>query len=107
MVLDLLPGALVEPESGRRWERDEVLRQVAARAWRYQRLGLTAGDRVFFLFGNRLEFFTELLAVWQLGGCVIPLDSRLTAFEVENLMAAATPRFALVDNGAEASIVQR
>jgi acyl-CoA synthetase (AMP-forming)/AMP-acid ligase II len=107
MVLDLLPGALVEPESGRRWERDEVLRQVAARACRYQRLGLTAGDRVFFLFGNRLEFFTELLAVWQLGGCVIPLDSRLTAFEVENLIAAASPRFALVDNGVGAAIVQK
>src|SRR5262249_5595404 len=65
---------------------------------RYERRGLRPGDRVFLHLGNRLEFFAELLAVWRLGGCAVPVDDRLTAFEVERLVAAATPRFAVVDS---------
>ena len=52
-------------------------------------------DRVFVHFGNRCEFFVDLLAIWSLGGCVIPIDSRLTQFEVETLARAARPRFSL------------
>ena len=95
-MLDLTPGALAEPVTGRRWARDEIMRQVAARARRLHRQNIKAGDRVLLAFGNRLEFFAELLAVWRLGGCVIPVDDRLTVFEVERLAAAATPRFAVV-----------
>jgi acyl-CoA synthetase (AMP-forming)/AMP-acid ligase II len=104
MVLDLTPGALVEPVTGRRWERDEIMRQGAARARRYRRQGMKAGDRVSVHFGNRLEFFAELLAVWRLGGCVIPVDGRLTAFEVDGLTRAAMPRFAVVDDETDAAV---
>jgi oxalate---CoA ligase len=105
MVLDLAPGTIVEPGTGRRWERDEVMRQVAARARRYRRQGIKAGDRVSIHFGNRLEFFAELLAVWRLGGCVIPVDGRLTTFEVDALTAAATPRFAVVGDDTDAAVI--
>jgi len=107
MVLNLTPGDLSEPVTGRHWDRATIVRQVAARARRYQRRGFSPGDRVFFHFGNRLEFFAELLAVWRLGGCAIPLDNRLTPFEVENLVATATPRFAIVDDGTEATVSDR
>ncbi len=107
MLIDLRPGNLAEPMSGRQWDRDEVERQVAARTRRFQRLGLSRGDRVFLHFGNRLEFFAEVLAIWRLGGCAIPLDPRLTAFEVENLATAAGPRFAVVDDGTATDTVQK
>ena len=107
MFLDLTLGTLVEPVAGRRWDCDEIMRQVAARARRYQHQGFRTGDRVFIHFGNRLEFFAELLAVWRLGGCVIPLDSRLTAFEVENLASTATPLFAIVDDGTDTAVIER
>jgi acyl-CoA synthetase (AMP-forming)/AMP-acid ligase II len=50
---------------------------------------------VFLHYGNNLEFFVDLLAVWALGGCAIPIDARLTPFEVETLARAARPRFSL------------
>lgn len=50
-----------------------------------------AGDRVFLPFGNSLEFFAELLAIWKLGACAVPIDARLTAFEIKTLVAAAQP----------------
>jgi len=106
MLLELSVGNLIEPVSGRRWDRAEIGCQVARRIARLQKHGLAPRDRVFLPFGNRLEFFVELLAIWRLGGCVIPIDNRLTAFEVENLARAATPRLAVVDEATSAEIIQ-
>ena len=104
MLLELTVGNLIEPFSGRRWDRSEILRQVARRVARFQKRGLAPEDRVFVAFGNRLEFFAELLAIWRLGGCAIPIDARLTAFEVENLARAANPRLAVVDERTPGSV---
>ena len=63
----LTVGQLTEPLTGRRWDAPAVTREVSARSARYRRRGLRPGDRVLLHFGNRLEFFAELLAVWRLG----------------------------------------
>jgi acyl-CoA synthetase (AMP-forming)/AMP-acid ligase II len=61
------------------------------------------GDRVFVHYGNRLEFFADLLAVWHLGACLVPVDSRLTAFEIETLAQTAKPRFSIIDDKSDPS----
>lgn len=106
MLLQLTVGNLIEPVGGRRWDRAEISRQVARRIARFQARGLVPEDRVFLPFGNRLEFFAELLAIWRLGGCAIPVDARLTAFEVENLTRAAKPRLAVVDETTHADVIE-
>ena len=106
MLMDLRTGNIVEAVAGRRWDPQEVARQVARRVARLQLMGLQPGDRVFMPFGNRLEFFAELLAVWRLGACAVPIDARLTAFEIETLAAAATPRLSIVDDATDASVVR-
>ena len=107
MFLDLKLGNLTEAISGRQWDRQEILCQVAARVRRYHGEGMGAGDRVFVPFGNRLEFFAELLSIWHLGASAIPMDPRLTPFEVETLAQAASPRFSLVDDKSDPTIVPR
>ncbi len=92
MFLAPSPGPLIEPLTGRRWEPAEVQRQVRVRAAAYGSLGLGRGDRVFLGFGNRLEFFADLLAIWHLGVCAVPLDARLTRFEIETLARTARPK---------------
>jgi long-chain acyl-CoA synthetase len=95
MFIDSRPGTLVEPLTGRRWSPAATIAEAHRRAAAYGALGVGAGDRVFLLSGNRLEFFAELLAVWSLGACAVPVDSRLTAFELGTLAAAARPRLSL------------
>jgi acyl-CoA synthetase (AMP-forming)/AMP-acid ligase II len=107
VFFDLQLGTLVDVARGLRWDPATVALEVARRARRYRRLGLSRGDRVFLHFGNRAEFFAELLAVWRLGGCAIPLDGRLTPYEVETLAAAASPRFALVDETTDPQVAAR
>jgi acyl-CoA synthetase (AMP-forming)/AMP-acid ligase II len=97
MPLELTVGNLVEPLSDRRWNAADVRREVTRRIARFQAHGLSPEDRVFILFGNRLEFFAELLAIWRVGACAVPIDARLTAFEIENLSRTAAPRLAVAD----------
>lgn len=105
MFLDLHVGNLAEPISGRAWDRSAIAREVALRIARFQRQGLARGERVFLPFGNRLEFFAELLAIWRLGACAVPIDARLTPFEVSTLVAAASPRLAVVDDATDPAVV--
>lgn len=95
MLLDFHVGSLIEPLTGRRWDRASILRQVNARIRNMQYHGMSDSDLVFLHYGNTLEFFVDLLAIWNLGGCVVPIDSRLTHFEVETLARAARPRFSI------------
>jgi len=95
MFLERQVGELCEAASGRRWSRSTLTQQLRRRVEYYKHVGLDCGDRVFIHFGNNLEVFADLLAIWHLGGCAIPIDTQLTAFEVETLAKAAAPRFSL------------
>jgi acyl-CoA synthetase (AMP-forming)/AMP-acid ligase II len=105
MFIELNVGNLIEPFSGRHWSPAETGRQIALRVGRLQDFGVGPEDRVFLPFGNRLEFFADLIALWKVGACAIPIDARLTAFEVENLARAASPRLAVVDDATSADVV--
>jgi long-subunit acyl-CoA synthetase (AMP-forming) len=78
---------------------------VGLRVARLQRLGLARADRVLLPFGTRLEFFAELLAIWRLGACAVPIDARLTAFQVTTLVEAARPRLAVVDDATDPAVL--
>jgi acyl-CoA synthetase (AMP-forming)/AMP-acid ligase II len=78
----LTVGQLVEPLTGRHWDAPAVTREVSARAARYRRRGLRPGDRVLLHFGNRLEFFAELRAIWRSDAGAVPVDAALTRVEL-------------------------
>ncbi len=54
-----------------------------------------------------MEFFADLLAVWSLGGSAVPIDARLTLFEIETLAHCARPSFALWRDAPEAAVASR
>ena len=95
---------MVEPLTGKRWESDEVSRRVEDRLSYYRARGVARGDRVLLHFGNCNEFFAELLAIWQAGGCAIPIDTRLSPFEIETLAGWARPRFSAWLGEADATV---
>ena len=95
MFIDTRLGNLTEPLSGRRWDREMVFLRLSARISHYRKLGISCYVPVFIHYGNTMEFFVDLLAVWLLGGCVIPIDPQMSRYEVENLARAAAPRFSL------------
>jgi acyl-CoA synthetase (AMP-forming)/AMP-acid ligase II len=92
-------GTITDALTGRTWDAAALEGEVRSRMAGYRAHGVRRGDRVMLGFGNRLEFFADLTALWRLGVCVIPLDARFTVFEVETLVRAAKAR-AFVSCGA-------
>ncbi len=106
MFVDLEIGTVHEPLTGRRWEPARMRLEIGRRLVHFRRHQLEPADRVFIGYGNRLEFFADLLAVWHLGGSAVPIDARLTPFEIETLIEAATPRLFLHHGELDPSIAQ-
>ncbi|HEY8240512.1 MAG TPA: class I adenylate-forming enzyme family protein, partial [Kiritimatiellia bacterium] len=104
MFHDARFGNLFEPMTGRKWDRRAALAAILQRVAFFQKVGMQPSDRVFLLYGNQLEFFADVMAVWMLGGCVIPVDARLTPFEIETLARAAGPRFAIGCDSLDAAL---
>jgi acyl-CoA synthetase (AMP-forming)/AMP-acid ligase II len=88
-------GVLQQPLADRRITHDEARDLAQRRAHLFERLGVGRGDRVLLHAGNEPEFFIDTLALWWLGACAVPVDSRLTPFEVEQLVLAARPRLSV------------
>ena len=88
-------GRLVEPLSDRAWEPSEIFDRCQARAAYFARCGLGHHDRVFLHHANTLECFIDVLAVWHLGACAVPIDGQLTPYEVANLAQAARPKLSV------------
>jgi acyl-CoA synthetase (AMP-forming)/AMP-acid ligase II len=95
---------LTEPLTGRHWDERDTQERIQRRVALYLERGMSHGDRVFLHYGNCLEFFADLLAIWWLGGCAVPVDGRLTPFEVDTLVRAAGPRFSVWDRPPEAAM---
>jgi oxalate---CoA ligase len=105
MFVDMQVGQLTELGTGRTMNPRQIGLCAAERVKRYQEEGVARGDRILVLHGNNPEFFIDLLAAWHLGASVVPVDHRLTAFEVENLARTVNPRLVLVDHAADAGVI--
>jgi acyl-CoA synthetase (AMP-forming)/AMP-acid ligase II len=95
MFIDTQLGNLFEPLTCRSWDRTQIYQELELRLVNYHKQGIRPSDRIFLLYGNRIEFFIDLMAVWLLGGVVIPIDARLNASEVENLAKIVKPKIAI------------
>jgi acyl-CoA synthetase (AMP-forming)/AMP-acid ligase II len=104
VLLDLHAGALVDTLSGATWSPAEVTRLAAQRTAELQGAGLRPGQRVIVPYSNRREFFVDLLALWRCGACAVPIDPRLTSYEIGNIVAAVQPTHAVWVDGAEAAL---
>src|SRR5262245_29840298 len=88
-------GRLIEPLSGRVWERSEISERLRAKTLFLEDRGLKRHDRVFVHYGNTLELFIDILASWHLGASVVLVDGRLTPSEAATLAQSAAPRLSL------------
>src|SRR6202051_1821707 len=67
---------------------DRVARIAAA----LSRLGLGAGDRLAVLLPNGPEYIELVYACSWLGGIVVPINTRLSAVEIDRVLADASPQ---------------
>jgi fatty-acyl-CoA synthase len=99
--------ALVTVADGRRYSYRELDQRAVgcARMWLYG-LGLRPGDRVAILSGNRVELLDAFFAAGKSGVVLVPLSTRLTANELEQIVRDCAPR-ALIYDGEHRAVVRR
>jgi fatty-acyl-CoA synthase len=73
--------------------------RASAAATVLSQAGIRAGDRVVILCRNRIEFFEILFACGKLGAILVPLNWRMPAAELADLLADCEP--SLTITGAE------
>jgi acyl-CoA synthetase (AMP-forming)/AMP-acid ligase II len=107
VLLDWQLGSLSEPLAERKLDGTAAAACAAARAAQLADLGVGRGNRVFLWYGNRAEFFVDLLGVWRLGACAVPIDPRFTDFEIEALVASLTPTAIVAERSVSETLATR
>lgn len=62
-----------------------------------ERFGVEHGDRVAFLARNSTDHFEAMFACWKLGAIFVPLNWRLSVFEMAAILEHCEPRVVLYD----------
>ena len=102
-VVDAAPGgkrALVEIASGgrrREWSFAEVADRSARLAGTFARHGVTEGDVVMTVIGNRPEWVLAMVACFRLGAVALPCNEQLRAKDLCLRLQAASPKLIVAD----------
>ena len=91
------PQALALRCDGRDFSFGELSGRCAATALRLRTYGVEPGDRVALLAGGSVRFVELLHAVQRLGATLVPLNVRLAAAEVAELLDDCQPRLLVFD----------
>jgi acyl-CoA synthetase (AMP-forming)/AMP-acid ligase II len=78
--------------NGKRSTFRELYARVAGIATSLTSLGFKAGDRLAFLLPNEPDYIELVYACAWLGVIAVPLNTRLSAAEIDHVLADATPR---------------
>ena len=69
-------GSITEVSNGRTQSSSELCSNIEMRVIQFKKQGLKPNDRVLLHYGNSIEFFIDLLALWSAGAGAVPLDTR-------------------------------
>lgn len=89
--------AIIDRVSGVSYSYQDLYRTSRLQAYRLASLGVQPGDRVAVHSQNRPEVLELLLACGLLGACLVPLNWRLTAQELEKIVDDCQPRLTFLD----------
>jgi acyl-coenzyme A synthetase/AMP-(fatty) acid ligase len=81
----------------REWSFGEVAERSARLAGELQRRGVSAGDVVMTLIGNRLEWVLSMIACMRIGAVVLPCTEQLRAKDLRLRIDVARPALILAD----------
>ncbi len=101
--LDLALLELARDGTRREWSFGEVLERSARLAGTLQRLGVSRGDVVMTLIGNRPEWVLTMAACFRIGAVVLPCTEQLRAKDLRLRIDVARPSLIVADarNGRE------
>lgn len=93
------PRAPAIADGGRRFTYEELYRRASSLARSLGTRGVARGDRVVLVAWNGAEFIEATFAVAALGAILVPVNARLSAVEIEEIVRLAGARVRLAEGG--------
>jgi acyl-coenzyme A synthetase/AMP-(fatty) acid ligase len=88
----------VDAEGKRRdWHFGELIARSAGLSGAFAARGVSRGDVVMTLLGNRIEWALTLLACWRMGAVALPCTPQLRRHDLELRASAASPKLCVAE----------
>ena len=100
------PALELHGDAAEAFSYEQLWRQSRAGGRGLRAAGVRPGDRVALLSESRPRWALALLAIWQADATAVPLDPRLEAGELEQVMRDARPRLVLA-SASQLALAQR
>lgn len=84
--------AIVDGATGQRWTYEQMYRRVNRLSKHLQEIGLAEGDRIALLSPNHVSYFDLFFACRNIGAIFVPLNWRLSRYEIEYMVNDSTPK---------------
>jgi fatty-acyl-CoA synthase len=84
--------AVVDGETNQRWSYQELNQRAHILACFLEKQGVQKGDRVAIICPNHISYFDFLFSCMKLGAIFVPLNWRLSAHEIEVILADCSPK---------------
>jgi fatty-acyl-CoA synthase len=91
--------AVIDGDTGERWNYREMERRSLSLAAYLQRQGVAKGDRVALSSPNHVCYFDLLFACGKLGAIFVPLNWRLASRELQYILDDCKPKIMAVHHG--------
>jgi acyl-coenzyme A synthetase/AMP-(fatty) acid ligase len=86
----------VDGEDRRRdWHFGELIARSAGLSGAFAARGVSRGDAVLMLVGNRIEWVLAMLACWRMGAVALPCNTQLRRHDLEHRVGTAAPTLAV------------
>ena len=90
-------GSIKSISQNLEWSNATLASEIESRIKALIELGLKPNDRIIIAHGGTLEFFADLFAVWQLGGCACCINEDSTTSELKRLTSFVNATLILLD----------
>jgi oxalate---CoA ligase len=97
-------GGIFDYSEDKYLESSDLIRLINDKCNDYLSVGITNGDNVIIAHGNNYLFFCDLLALWNLGVCVTPVDPGISEGELLNLASHSGSK-AIIFRGSKSIIL--
>ncbi|WP_235864128.1 acyl-CoA synthetase [Sutcliffiella halmapala] len=96
--------AVIDGETGERWNYKQVYRRTLDMKGRLHSLGINKGDRVALLSSNDIVYFDLLFACGELGAIFVPLNWRLSEEELVYILEDCEAKCVIVQSAYKENI---
>lgn len=89
--------AVIEAHNSKRYTYEELCKRVSRLANSLKDTGINRGDRICCITANTVEYLDIFMAAARLGVLLIPLNYRLSSFEMIKILKDAKPKAFIFD----------